>query len=164
VILNILHGKPLPIYGDGMNIRDWLYVDDHCRGIELAIIQGKPGQVYNIGGNNEWTNIDIVRLVCELVDGRLAADQALRASFPDSPVSRGGKALELISYVKDRPGHDRRYAIDAAKSRAELGYMPAESFETGIVKTIDWYLGNQPWWRAVIDGSYRDWIATHYGR
>jgi dTDP-glucose 4,6-dehydratase len=162
VILNILEAKPLPIYGDGLNIRDWLYVEDHCRGIDLVLRKGRVGEVYNIGGNNEWRNIEIVRLVCDLVDERLAAQESLRQRFPRSPACLGHKAEALITFVKDRPGHDRRYAIDAAKSRSELGYTPLESFETGIRKTIDWYLANEAWWRGVMNGSYRDWLEKQY--
>ncbi len=162
IIINILYGKILPIYGDGKNIRDWLYVDDHCYGIDLILEKGRVGEVYNIGGNNEWQNIDIVRLVCELMDERLQADEGLRNRFASSPAASGPKAESLIEYVKDRLGHDRRYAIDATKSRNELGYEPRESFETGIRKTIDWYLDNESWWTAVMDGSYRDWIKEQY--
>lgn len=147
VITNILQGKPLPIYGDGMNIRDWLYVEDHCRGIELVLNQGRRGETYNIGGNNEWANIDIVRLICQLMD----------------ELHPGARPYEsLITYVKDRPGHDRRYAIDASKIMSELGYQPQESFETGIRKTIAWYLENEVWWRSVMDGSYAEWIDRQY--
>ncbi|MDH4321357.1 MAG: GDP-mannose 4,6-dehydratase, partial [Desulfobulbaceae bacterium] len=164
VLINILHGKPLPIYGDGLNVRDWLYVDDHCRGIELAIKKGKVGEVYNIGGNNEWTNIDIVSHLCALMDEMVAADTALADRFPQTPAAMGKRSESLITYVRDRAGHDRRYAIDAAKSRAELGYEPAESFPSGIRKTVAWYLANEPWWRAVLDGSYhREWLAQQYG-
>jgi len=163
VLLNILHGKSLPIYGDGKNIRDWLYVKDHCRGIDLVLKKGVIGEVYNIGGNNEWTNIDIVSLICRLVDEAFAKDQALTQRFPKAPACLGRGAESLITFVKDRPGHDRRYAIDATKCRAELGYVPQESFETGIRKTIAWMLDNESWWRAVMDGSYRDWLDRHYG-
>ncbi|MEW6502023.1 MAG: dTDP-glucose 4,6-dehydratase [Thermodesulfobacteriota bacterium] len=163
MLLNILHGKALPIYGDGRNIRDWLYVEDHCQGIERVLLQGKPGEVYNIGGNNEWTNIDIVRHLCRLLDERFAADSRLRARFPECPGAQGRRAESLLTFVADRPGHDRRYAIDAAKIAAELGYRPAESFETGIAKTVAWYLESEPWWRAVMDGSYRQWLETQYG-
>ena len=162
IILNILEAKQLPIYGDGLNIRDWLYVEDHCRGIDLVLRKGRVGEVYNIGGNNEWRNIEIVQLLCTLVDERLAASESLRQRFPRSPVCQGHKAESLITFVKDRPGHDRRYAINAAKSRSELGYEPQESFETGIQKTIDWYLANEAWWRAVMNGSYRDWLEKQY--
>ncbi|HSR36472.1 MAG TPA: dTDP-glucose 4,6-dehydratase [Desulfurivibrionaceae bacterium] len=163
VLLNILHGKPLPIYGDGQNIRDWLYVEDHCQGIERVLLQGKPGEVYNIGGNNEWTNIDIVRHICHLLDERFSAEPRLRERYPDCPGAQGEKAESLITFVADRPGHDRRYAIDAAKITAELGYRPQESFETGIAKTVAWYLANEPWWQGVMDGSYRQWLETQYG-
>ncbi|MBU0484152.1 MAG: dTDP-glucose 4,6-dehydratase [Proteobacteria bacterium] len=147
VIANCLDGKPLPIYGDGKQIRDWLYVDDHNRGIDLIIHQGKVDQTYNIGGNNEWTNIDIVTLVCELMDQH----------HP-----KGAPHLNLLTHVKDRPGHDRRYAIDATRIKAELGYQPMETFETGIRKTVEWYLQNESWWRQVMDGSYQDWLAQNY--
>jgi dTDP-glucose 4,6-dehydratase len=162
IIINILHGKPLPIYGDGMNIRDWLYVDDHCRGIDLVIKKGRVGEMYNIGGNNEWTNIDIVKLVCATVDEIIVNDHDLQKKFPQTPILHHNPSETLIDFVKDRLGHDRRYAIDATKSKDELGYSPVESFETGIKKTISWYLNNGPWWEAVINGSYRDWISKNY--
>ena len=149
VIANILDGKPLPIYGDGLQIRDWLYVDDHNRGIDLILRKGRAGEVYNIGGNNEWTNIDIVRLVCELMDEKV-------------PESQFKPHESLITFVKDRPGHDRRYAIDATKITSELDYHPEETFETGIRKTIEWYLENEQWWRDVMDGSYREWVNKNY--
>ena len=163
VLLNILHGKALPIYGDGSNIRDWLYVEDHCQGIERVLLQGKAGEVYNIGGNNEWTNIDIVHHLCRLLDASFAAKPGLRQRFPECPATQGKKAESLIAFVADRPGHDRRYAIDAGKITKELGYQPRESFETGIAKTVAWYLANESWWRAVMDGSYRQWLETQYG-
>ena len=162
VFLNALHGRELPVYGDGLNIRDWLYVDDHCRAIDLCLHRGRPGKTYNVGGNNEWTNIDIVRLLCRLTDEAVSADPAVAARFPNAPAARGGRSEELIAYVKDRPGHDRRYAIDATFSRQELGYEPVESFESGIRKTLAWYLDNEAWWRGVMDGSYRDWIDLQY--
>ncbi len=162
VLINILHGRPLPIYGDGLNVRDWLYVDDHARGIDLILHKGRVGETYNIGGHNEWTNIDIVRLICGLMDERFAAEPDLARRFPDAPQARGGAAESLITYVKDRPGHDRRYAIDATKTGAELGYRPQETFESGIRKTVQWYLDNEDWWRAVMDGSYKDWIDQQY--
>ncbi len=163
IVVNILAGQPLPIYGDGANIRDWLYVDDHCLGIELVLQKGRIGEVYNIGGNNEWTNIDIVKLICQLLDEQLAEDAGLGRRFPDAPQCRGERAESLITFVQDRLGHDRRYAIDAEKCQRELGYMPRESFETGIRKTIDWMMQHELWWRAVMDGSYRDWLDKHYG-
>lgn len=155
-LLNILSGKPLPIYGDGKQIRDWLYVDDHSRGIELIIKQGRHGETYNIGGNNEWTNFDVVSLLCKLVDQRFDKDASLAARFPNSPCAKGEEAKNLITYVADRPGHDTRYAIDAAKIMSELGYEPQEDFESGLNRTVDWYLDQEPWWQAILDGSYRD--------
>jgi dTDP-glucose 4,6-dehydratase len=147
VIANCLDGKPLPIYGDGKQIRDWLYVDDHNRGIDLIIHNGEIDNTYNIGGNNEWTNIDIVTLICELMDQH----------HP-----QGAPHTQLITYVKDRAGHDRRYAINAEKITQQLSYSPRETFETGIGKTIEWYLANEKWWRNVMDGTYQDWIDKNY--
>jgi dTDP-glucose 4,6-dehydratase len=147
IIAHCLDGKSLPIYGDGKQIRDWLYVDDHNRGIDLILHNGRIDNTYNIGGNNEWTNIDIVTLICELMDEQHPA---------------GAPHKELITYVRDRPGHDRRYAIDAGKITNELGYAPEETFETGIRKTVQWYLDNEAWWRGIMDGSYREWIEKNY--
>lgn len=149
LIHNIVARKPLPVYGDGQNVRDWLHVRDHAEAIEQVLKRGVPGQVFNIGGNNEWKNIDIVNLVCDLLDGRLG-----RA---------GGENRRLITFVKDRPGHDRRYAIDAAKIRAVLGWEPSYTFERGIAETIDWYLANQAWVADVTSGAYRDYYSSQYG-
>jgi dTDP-glucose 4,6-dehydratase len=162
MLVNILHGKPLPVYGDGMNVRDWLYVEDHCRGIDLILERGRIGEVYNIGGNNERPNIEIVRRLCSMIDERFAKDAALAKRFPGAPAAKGLQSGSLVTYVKDRPGHDRRYAIDARKAARELGYTPVETFESGFAKTIDWYLANEGWWRGVMDGSYRTWIETNY--
>ena len=158
VLINILHGKDLPIYGDGSQIRDWLYVDDHARGIDLILQKGVVSETYNIGGNNEWKNIDIVTHICDRMNTLAENDAAIRANFPKMPAD----AKTLITFVKDRPGHDQRYAIDATKSFSVLGYEPVESFETGIQKTISWYLSNQQWWQAVMDGSYREWVSSQY--
>ena len=147
VIANCLDGKPLPIYGDGQQIRDWLYVDDHNRGIDLILHKGKIDNTYNIGGNNEWANIDIVGVICELMDEH-------------HPEGTPHKAL--ITYVKDRAGHDRRYAINASKIMNELGYKPEETFETGIRKTVQWYMDNEQWWRRIMDGSYSNWLEQNY--
>ena len=149
-LTNILRGRPLPVYGDGSNIRDWLYVEDHCRGIELVLENGVVGETYNIGGNNEWNNLDIVELLCDQVDARFAADPALASHFPDAPAATGGSARELITFVEDRAGHDWRYAIDAGKIMKDLGYAPRESFETGLQRTLDWYLANESWWRPLL--------------
>jgi dTDP-glucose 4,6-dehydratase len=155
IITNILQDKALPVYGDGQQIRDWLYVEDHARGIDLVIQQGRIGENYNIGGNNEWANIDIVNLVCKLMDQIFQNSAELATKYPKASKAIANKAQELITYVTDRPGHDRRYAIDATKTNNELGYVPVESFETGIVKTVNWYLTNDAWWQNILDGSYR---------
>ena len=151
-LTNILRGRPLPIYGDGKNIRDWLFVEDHCRGIELVLEGGRLGETYNIGGNNEWANFDIIQLLCERVDARFEAVPELSKRFPDAPLARGGRAQDLIEFVDDRAGHDRRYAIDASKISGELGYEPRFSFETGLEVTIDWYLDQEDWWRPLLPG------------
>jgi dTDP-glucose 4,6-dehydratase len=154
VIANALAGKPLPIYGDGMNIRDWLYVGDHCAAIRTVLEKGRVGDVYNVGGLNEMPNIEIVKLICRLLDEK----------SPNSAKAAGGKHENLIAFVKDRPGHDRRYAINAEKIANELRWRPAETFETGIAKTVDWYLANQEWVSRVQSGAYREWVAKQYGR
>ena len=156
VIINLLHGKQLPIYGDGRNIRDWLYVEDHARGIEKVLEAGRLGETYNIGGVNEWTNIDIVTLICSLMDRAFTQDLSLATRYPKCPAAGGTPCRELITYVKDRAGHDFRYAIDTRKIYDELGYSPAVSFEQGIERTLNWYLDNSQWWEAVLDGSYRN--------
>lgn len=149
VITNILNNQALPIYGDGQQIRDWLYVEDHARGIDKVIQQGVVGETYNIGGINEWSNADIVNLLCEAIDERMEASEELRIQYPDAPAANGKKSKELIEYVEDRRGHDRRYAINPDKARDELNYEPVETFETGIAKTIDWYLENPQWWEPL---------------
>jgi dTDP-glucose 4,6-dehydratase len=148
MIVYALAGKPLPVYGDGQQIRDWLYVTDHCSAIRTVLAKGRVGDTYNIGGWNEKANIDIVKTICQLLD-------ELR---PDS----AGSYARLITYVKDRPGHDRRYAIDARKIERELGWRPTETFDTGIRKTVNWYLQNQSWVSRVQSGAYRDWVAKNY--
>lgn len=162
VITHILHDKALPIYGDGQQIRDWLYVSDHAYGIDLVLNKGRVGENYNIGGNNEWANIDIVKTICALVDEQFNQNSNLAQQFPHAISAMQGSSASLITYVKDRPGHDRRYAIDATKTQNELGYAPKESFETGIAKTVHWYLNNESWWRAVMDGTYKDWMQKQY--
>jgi dTDP-glucose 4,6-dehydratase len=149
-ITNILRGRALPVYGDGSNIRDWLYVEDHCRGIDKVLSRGRVGESYNIGGNNEWNNLAIVKLLCERLDARFAADEKLALRYPDAPQGRGDPAASLIEFVTDRAGHDWRYAIDATRIMSELGYAPAETFETGIERTIDWFLDNEDWWRPLL--------------
>jgi dTDP-glucose 4,6-dehydratase len=164
VIINILMGKPLPVYGDGRQVRDWLHVLDHCRGIELAVTRGEPGAVYNIGGNSETANIDIVRSLCALLDEFLAGRADLRAAFPQSPAAGGGRAEQLISYVRDRPGHDRRYAIDYRKAARELGYAPSTSLADGLRSTIAWYLENIGWWQSLLGRDYAVWLEKNYKR
>jgi dTDP-glucose 4,6-dehydratase len=149
VIANALAGKPLPIYGDGMNVRDWLYVGDHCAAIRAVLAGGRVGETYNVGGWNEMQNLTIVKTICALLD----------ELTPDA----GGKYERLITFVTDRPGHDRRYAIDARKIERELGWRPAETFETGIRKTVRWYLDHQDWVAHVQSGAYRDWVRKNYG-
>jgi len=148
MILNAVNLKPLPVYGDGQNVRDWLYVEDHCEAIATVLARGKAGETYNIGGWNEKRNIDIVETICDIVDQIVGSSGVPRQS--------------LITFVKDRPGHDRRYAMDATKIMRELGWRPQESFESGIRKTVQWYLKEEKWVRDVTSGSYRQWIETHY--
>ncbi len=150
VILNALAGKPLPIYGDGMQIRDWLYVKDHCAAIRRVLEAGTPGETYNVGGWNEKPNLEVVKTICSMLDQL-------------KPRTDGKPYVDQITYVTDRPGHDRRYAIDATKLERELGWKPAETFETGIQKTVQWYLDNQDWVQNVTSGAYREWVSKQYG-
>ena len=152
MLINALTGLALPIYGDGRNIRDWLYVEDHCRGIDLVIRHGRRGESYNIGGHNEQRNIDLVHDLCTELDRRLGQDPALAARFPDCPAAQGLSCTELITFVADRKGHDWRYAIDPSKCQRELGYRPRAGFASGLKKTLDWYLANEAWWRGVLAG------------
>lgn len=147
MILNALAGKALPVYGDGRNVRDWLYVRDHCAAIRAVLAAGRPGETYNVGGKNEKTNLEVVHAVCGILD---------------ELQPRAGKYADLIQFVKDRPGHDRRYAIDPAKIEGEIGWTPVETFETGIRKTIQWYLANDAWVRGVTSGDYAKWMQTNY--
>lgn len=149
-LTNLLRGRAIPVYGDGKNVRDWLYVEDHCRGIALVLKKGVAGATYNIGGNNEWTNIDIVQLICQHLDERFAKDASLSSRYPQAFPARGSRSADAITFVDDRPGHDLRYAIDATKISTELGYKPQEDFDSGIQLTIDWYLDNPEWWRPLL--------------
>ena len=162
LIVNILHGRTLPIYGDGRNVRDWLHVEDHCRGIELILNGGRPGEVYNIGGGSESENIRLVNLLCTLADEVFAAQPGLRSKHPQCPAAQGRPSASLIQFVPDRPGHDRRYAIDCSKLQRELGYVARSSLESGLRATLAWYLSHEDWWRGVMDGSYQQWINTNY--
>ena len=149
MILNARQGKPLPVYGDGKNVRDWIFVRDHCAAVHTVLSQGRPGETYNIGGRCECANIDVVNTICSVLD----------ELCPSDPVMPHAK---LITYVTDRPGHDRRYAINCRKIERELGWKPMETFATGIRKTIQWYLDNPEWIEEVTSGSYRQWIAAQY--
>lgn len=149
MILNLVERKPLPVYGKGENVRDWLFVGDHCEAIWTVVQKGKPGETYNIGGRSEQRNIDVVKQLCAIVAQETGASES--------------ELLGLITYVKDRPGHDLRYAIDASKIERELGWKPRETFVTGMHKTVRWYLDNQDWVASVRTGEYRRWIETNYG-
>jgi dTDP-glucose 4,6-dehydratase len=149
-LLNALHGRPLPIYGDGMNVRDWLHVEDHCRGIEACLLRGQPGETYNIGGGAELPNMTVIDTICAEVDRAFAEVEGLAQAFPDAPAARGQATNTLKTFVTDRAGHDRRYAIDETKARAELAYAPERTFENGMHQTLQWYLNNQNWWRPLI--------------
>jgi dTDP-glucose 4,6-dehydratase len=148
--INILLGKALPVYGDGQNVRDWLYVEDHCSALDTVISKGQPGQTYNIGGNNEVKNLDLVHLLCRLMD----------EMAPQLPVR---PSQELITFVRDRPGHDRRYAIDATKIKTELGWQPSVTVEEGLRRTVDWYLSHEPWWTPLLSQDYREYYDRVYG-
>ena len=141
MIANALEDKPLPVYGDGLNVRDWLYVEDHCRAVDAVLRRGEPGEVYNVGGCNEMTNLELVTLL----------------------VDRLGKPRDLITFVTDRPGHDRRYAIDASRILGELGWAPTVTFAEGLARTVDWYLANRTWWETIRSGEYRDYYERMYG-
>ena len=147
MILNALAGKPLPVYGDGSQIRDWLFVEDHARALVEVVTRGKVGETYNIGGHNEKRNLEVVETICDLLDEMVPQTDGDRGFRPSH--------RELITFVKDRPGHDRRYAIDASKIERELGWKPHETFESGIRKTVRWYLDNRQWWEDVLDGSHQ---------
>ena len=146
MIVNALAGKPLPVYGDGQNVRDWLYVGDHCSAIRAVLARGRPGETYNVGGNAETNNLDVVHTLCRLLAERV----------------RGRDFAAQVTFVADRPGHDRRYAIDATKIRSELGWTPSESFESGMARTVDWYLANGEWLASVQSDEYRKWMDLQY--
>jgi dTDP-glucose 4,6-dehydratase len=149
VIANALAGESLPVYGDGQHVRDWLYVSDHCAALRRVLAAGAPGETYNVGGRNEKTNLEVVHALCDILDAR-------------APAVHGGSYRQQIVHVSDRPGHDRRYAIDARKVERELGWRPSEAFETGITKTVQWYLDNQAWVREVKSGHYMKWLEQNY--
>ena len=149
VIINSINKKPIPVYGDGMNVRDWIYVMDHCKAIDSVLLNGTPGEIYNIGARNERKNIDIIKLLLKKIAGHLNLNE--------------DELMNLISFVKDREGHDRRYAIDPSKIERELGWKPGISFEEGIAKTIEWYLSNKQWWQKIVSGEYMKYYNLQYG-
>jgi dTDP-glucose 4,6-dehydratase len=151
-LLNALHGRNLPIYGDGMNVRDWLHVEDHCRGIEACLLNGKPGETYNIGGGAELPNMTVIDTICAEVDRAFAEIDGLAERYPDAPAAKGEATSSLKTFVTDRAGHDRRYAIDETKARAEIGYVPQHGFEDGLRQTLRWYLDREAWWRPLLAG------------
>jgi dTDP-glucose 4,6-dehydratase len=161
-IVNILLGKPLPVYGDGLQLRDWLHVEDHCEAISRALMRGEAGNVYNVGGNSETANIDVVRSVCGLVESRLRDQPEMQRKFPEAPLFNGKSAIDLITYVRDRPGHDRRYAIDFAKAARDLDYSPSVSLNSGLANTVDWYLQHVPWWQTLLGRDYAEWLRKNY--
>lgn len=153
-LLRMLRGLPVPVYGDGLNVRDWLYVEDHCRAIDLVLAKGCIGETYNVGGRSERRNLDLIRSLCAVVDTAVGRDSVLAEHYPNCPAAGGRHCAELISMVPDRPGHDRRYAIDDTKISQDLGFAPSVDLETGLKKTVDWYLANEPWWRRLLDRAH----------
>lgn len=163
MLINALEGRKLPIYGDGSNVRDWLYVEDHCVAIDAICNRGLAGETYNVGGENEMINLDLVRNLCGALDDKFSKDKTLHHRFPNCPVVSGSRCETLITMVKDRPAHDRRYAINPLKVVRELGFHPTVDFAAGFINTLNWYLDNESWWRSVLSGEYRLWVERHYG-
>ncbi len=161
-ILNLLEGRTLPIYGDGLQIRDWLHVSDHCRAIDLILEKSPPGETWNVGGGTQEPNIIVVGRLCDLIDAAFAADAALARRFPHSPAARGGSGRSLMQHVRDRPGHDRRYAVDSGRIRARLGFQAGTALAAGLEATVHWYLSHEDWWQSVVSGEYRQWYARQY--
>lgn len=165
-LINLLTGKKIPVYGDGMNIRDWLYVDDHCRAIDLILEKGVIGETYNVGGGAEVKNIQLVNELCSIADEAFSLNDSLLERFPNSPVAHGDTFQSLITYVFDRPGHDRRYAIDSTKMSEELGYQPSVSLQEGLKRVLEWYINNTSWWQRILSGEYTKtasdahWLST----
>jgi dTDP-glucose 4,6-dehydratase len=151
MIINALNARRLPIYGDGLNIRDWLFVEDHCRALKLVVEKGEIGCSYNIGGGTQHTNKSVVRVLCDIIDAQFKEDVGLASRFASCPAATGGSCKELISYVEDRPGHDRRYAIDGEFIERTLGFAPAQTFESGLKLVVAWYIDNEDWWRPVLN-------------
>ncbi len=164
-IVNLLEGRELPVYGAGINVRDWLHVEDHCRGLEAILLRGLPGETYNVGSRNERTNLEVVEGLCDAVDRAFAAEPELSKHFASAPPAAGVPSRSKIHFVKDRPGHDLRYAIDPSKLERELGWSPRVEFDEGLAATVRWYLDHERWWREILGrGGYRGWIARQYGR
>jgi dTDP-glucose 4,6-dehydratase len=163
MIVNLLEGRKLPVYGDGANIRDWLYVEDHCAAIAAILEQGRIGETYNIGGRSEISNLRLVHHLCGIVDEIFSSDPAWEALFPLCPASQGMRCDSSITFVKDRPGHDHRYAIDCGKLETELNVRPQVDLTAGLKKTVDWFLKHEAWWRSVMSGEYQNWVRSHYG-
>ena len=163
MIIHALEGKPLPVYGDGSNVRDWLHVSDHCAALMNVIERGRTGETYNVGGGNERNNREVVGPICDTIDAAFAADARLAARFPSCPAAGSISCRTLITYVTDRPGHDHRYAIDAGKLATELGSRCSVDFEGGLQQTVQWYLDHETWWRDVTSGAYQAWIDKNYG-
>jgi dTDP-glucose 4,6-dehydratase len=161
-ILNLLEGRALPIYGDGLQIRDWLHVGDHCRALELILSHSPPGETWNVGGRTQEPNIAVVGQVCDLLDAAFAARPQLAARFPASAAAQGRSSRSLITHVRDRPGHDRRYAVDGARIGERLGFTPTTDLTAGLTQTVHWYLEHEHWWRDVASGAYRQWYARQY--
>ena len=162
-ILNMLEGRALPIYGDGLQIRDWLHVSDHCRAIDLILQDSAPGETWNVGGSTQDPNIAVVGMLCDLVDAAFASQPGLALRFPASAAARGKPSRSLMQHVRDRPGHDRRYAVDSGKIRERLKFTAATGLAAGLAQTVRWYLDNESWWRSVASGEYRQWYARQYG-
>jgi dTDP-glucose 4,6-dehydratase len=163
MIIHALEGKPLPVYGDGSNVRDWMHVSDHCDALMNVIERGRSGETYNVGGGNERNNRDVVGLICDAIDHAFASSPDLATRFPSCPATSDRSCRTLISFVTDRPGHDHRYAINAAKLADELGSRCSMGFESGLTQTVRWYLDHEEWWRDVTSGAYRAWIDKNYG-
>jgi dTDP-glucose 4,6-dehydratase len=162
MIIHALEGRKLPIYGDGSNVRDWLHVSDHCESLMTVIERGRVGETYNIGGGNERNNLGVVGMICDALDGAFAADRDLAARFPSCPAAAGRSCHSLVAFVTDRPGHDRRYAIDATRLAQELGGRAGTGFESGLGQTVQWYLDHEDWWREIASGAYQAWIDQNY--
>ena len=164
MILNALRGQKLPIYGDGLNVRDWLHVSDHCNALTLVLEGGRLGRTYNVGGGAERANREVVAAICAAIDQAFAADPDLARRYPDCPAAKGQPVASLVHHVQDRPGHDRRYAIDPRRLAQELGYQPRETFEQGLSQTVAWYIANDGWWLQALSAGFRDWVEANYGK